>query len=173
MPSVEGKILSIVDRSTVVINRGSRDGVVKEMRFYIYTEIGPFTDPDTGEALGSMPRVWGKVVVYSVAEKLCLAETEYRYMPGYQLDLARIFGGTRVQIQLPVDEAEIRRSPEKIRVGTLVRGALPEPKELERKIPKELAASTEPDEKVDDSVDSVGKGTEESLAGEDAVEEDL
>lgn len=121
MEQIEGKIAAILDRTTIVINRGSLDGVSRGLVFYIYTELGPFADPDTGEDLGTIPQVWGRVLVSNVADRLCLASTEYEYTGGWELDvLGGLFGGRRVQIKLPIDETGISGWPSKVQVGTKV-----------------------------------------------------
>jgi len=120
MDQIKGKIAAILDRTTVVINRGSLDGVSKGLKFYIYTELGPFNDPDTGENLGTIPRVWGKVVVSTVADRLCLARTEYEYITPFEMKFLRGMLGERVQLELPVDRTEISGWPTEVHVGTEV-----------------------------------------------------
>lgn len=120
MEQIKGKIAAILDRTTMVINRGSLDGVSRGLVFYIYTELGPFRDPDTGKDLGTIPHVWGRVVVANVANRLCIAGTEYKYTGGWELDLGQLFGGRRVRIELPIDETQISGWPIKVDVGTEV-----------------------------------------------------
>ena len=122
MEQIRGKIAAVLDRTTIVINRGSLDGVSRGLVFYIYTELGPFTDPDTGEDLGTIPQVWGRVVVSNVADRLCIAGTEYEYTTTWGLDRALLRGvlGERVQIKLPIDESQISGWPTKVDVGTEV-----------------------------------------------------
>ena len=121
MEQIKGKIAAILDQTTMVINRGSLDGVSRGLVFYVYTELGPFTDPDTGEDLGTIPQVWGRVVVSNVANRLCVARTEYEYAQGWEVDvLSGLFGGRRVRIKLPIDETEILGWPTKVQVGTEV-----------------------------------------------------
>lgn len=114
MERIEGKIAAILDRTTVVINRGSRDGVSKGDEFYIYSELGPFFDPDTGEELGTTPIVHGRVTVSSVEERLCLARTEYRVQ---QIGFGWLSAILGPRVELPVDESEMKGWPTKIKVG--------------------------------------------------------
>jgi hypothetical protein len=128
MEQIEGKIAAILDRTTVIINRGSLDGVSKGLTFYVYTELGPFNDPDTGEDLGTIVNVWGKVVVSNVADRLCMARTGYEYVPGIEASLlGGLFRGRRVQVKLPVDEGDISGWPVTLGVGTQVISQRPAP----------------------------------------------
>lgn len=111
---IEGKIAAILDTTTVVINRGRLDGVKIGDIFYIYSTIGPFSDPDTDEDLGTTARVWGKVETSIVADKFSVAKTPYdTSLTGFLA--INLFRNTR--IRLPVDETEISRGLERIKVG--------------------------------------------------------
>lgn len=113
-----GKIAAILDRTTVVINRGSRDGVSQKDMFWIYSELGPFVDPDTNEDLGTTKKVWGKVVVTSVEERFCVAKTEYQARNFAVLaGLTSFFETTVEQVKLPVDESQIAKGLTKVEVG--------------------------------------------------------
>ena len=67
---VEGAIAKIVDRSTVVINRGSKDGVKLRMKFVIFAEADDVTDPQTGKPLGKWELVKGYVQAAHVQEAM-------------------------------------------------------------------------------------------------------
>ena len=97
MERIEGKIAAILDRTTVVINRGSRDGVSRSDEFYIYSEVGPFVDPDTGETLGTTRKIWGKVAVSTVEDRFSIAQT------GYSSILDFVGRGLLGRQPLPVD----------------------------------------------------------------------
>lgn len=75
---IEGKIAALLDKTTVVINRGAYHNVGIGDTFYIYSQIGPFTDPETGDDLGTTTKVWGKVEVTIVEDGFCVARTQYR-----------------------------------------------------------------------------------------------
>lgn len=113
MERIEGKVAAILDHTTVVINRGSRDGVSTGDEFYIFSETGPVFDPDTGEDLGTITTAWCNVTVSNVEERLCLARSGYEMLG---IGSLRRLLGTRVR--LPVDESEIERVPTKIGVGS-------------------------------------------------------
>jgi len=113
---ITGKVAAILTKFSVVINKGYNDGVVLDDTFYIFTEIGPFYDPDTNEDLGTTKKIWGKVRVTTLEKRFCIAETDYTINPN--IDLMRAFGGTRVQ--LPVDEREFARDVSKVTIGTSV-----------------------------------------------------
>jgi hypothetical protein len=118
MSKIEGKIAAILSPTKVVINRGSKDGVRVGDYFYIYSEWGPFTDPDTKQNLGSTKRIWGKVEVSIVESRFCIAETATRLInPAFTTSLAILFGSSKEQINLPVHEGQMWKGFEKIEIG--------------------------------------------------------
>jgi hypothetical protein len=142
MQKLEGKIAAILDRSTVVVNRGSDDGVSRNDVFWIYSDLGPFFDPDTQENLGVTKKIWGKVVVSTVEKRFCLAKTEYQTKNLAALTgLANLFGTTIEQIQLPVEESEISRHLTKVGVGSKAMFEKHQKKISEKKIQALPAAS--------------------------------
>jgi hypothetical protein len=118
MSQIEGKIAAILSPAKVVINKGSKDGIEVGDYFYIYSELGPFTDPDTNQKLESTKQIWGRVEVSLVENRFCIAETGTRLInPVFSASLAALFGTTRVKIKLPVEEGQIWKSLERIEVG--------------------------------------------------------
>jgi hypothetical protein len=119
-PTVTGKIAAILDKSTVVINRGRNHDIKRGDEFYIYSLLGPFIDPDTGEDLGTTTKVWGKVIVSTLEDKFCIASTDVSLNLGSFLsgtNWGALFSGSK--IQLPVEESDITKHVEKIKVGFL------------------------------------------------------
>ncbi len=55
-----GKVLKVIDDYTLVINKGSSDGVTSRCRFLIYHLGEEVFDPDTGEGLGELEIVCGE-----------------------------------------------------------------------------------------------------------------
>ena len=119
MPITEGKIAAILSPVKVVINRGSRDGVEEGDYFLIYSELGPFPDPDTKENLGTTKQIWGRVEVSIVEKRFCIAETETKLRNPFfeSTAIAALLGTTVQQIKLPVNEGQIWKSLEKIEIG--------------------------------------------------------
>lgn len=113
--NIEGKIAAILDKSTVVINRGSDQGVEKGTEFYIYSKLGPFFDPDSGESLGETTKIWEKVQATIVERRFCIAET--KYLTGYFFPMFTLEKMFRTRVELPVDESDITRLMERIKVG--------------------------------------------------------
>ncbi len=54
------KVAKVVDEYTVVINRGTDDGVQKGQTYLIYGIEDEVTDPETGESLGHLEVVRGR-----------------------------------------------------------------------------------------------------------------
>jgi len=113
---IEGKIAAILSSSKVVINKGSNDGVEQGDFFYIYSEQGPFEDPDTKKSLGTTRQYWGKVLVKSIEKRFCIAETEIVFRNPFR-NLAILFGETTEKARLPIDESQIWKGVEKVEVG--------------------------------------------------------
>lgn len=72
---ITGKVARILGDEEVVLNVGSEDGVEEDMEFVIFSESDHIIDPDTGEDLGAIEIVKGRVEVYHVMEKISRART--------------------------------------------------------------------------------------------------
>lgn len=55
-----GRVLKVIDEYTLVINKGSDDGVIMTNRFLIYHLGEDMIDPDTKENLGTLEIVCGE-----------------------------------------------------------------------------------------------------------------
>jgi len=121
---LEGQVAAILDEKTVVINKGSSDGVSKGDKFYIYSEIGPFNDPNSGEELGVHREVLGSVVVDNLEERFCIASTPTRVsLSGLAGLSAKILTNKkREKPSLPIDESQKHESSGsfKVEIGTPV-----------------------------------------------------
>ncbi len=71
----KGKIARILSDTEIVMNVGARDHVGVGQEFVIYEESEPITDPETGEDLGRLERVKGRVKVTHVMERIAIAKT--------------------------------------------------------------------------------------------------
>ena len=136
MENADGKIAAILSRTRVVINRGSLNGVEKGDSFLIYTQIGPFYDPDTKENLGTTTELWGRVSVTTVEDRFCVAETGYEHKGPLwnQIVLSNMFGSTTERIILPVREEQIQTGLTKIQVGFLAKLVKKENDNTEKKV---------------------------------------
>lgn len=66
----DGKVVSIVDGTTVVVNLGSDHGIKLGQTFLIFG-LGPMiTDPDTGESLGELELVRGRAEVKHIQPRM-------------------------------------------------------------------------------------------------------
>jgi hypothetical protein len=76
MKEIKGSVAKILNSTQVVINRGSKGGVVKGMVFEVLDKNATqIKDPETGDLLGSIDRPKVEVRVSIVEEKLCIAGT--------------------------------------------------------------------------------------------------
>jgi hypothetical protein len=90
MERITGKVVDVKNLFTVVINKGSEDGVEEDMRFVIYELGEELFDPETGVQLGKMEYVKTKVKVSHVSDKYSIAETYETYTP---VTFSALFGG--------------------------------------------------------------------------------
>jgi len=73
---IRGKVARILNSRDLVINVGSRDGVIVGTYFDVLDPKGEdIQDPDTGEVLGSVERPKVRVQVVKVQERLSVAST--------------------------------------------------------------------------------------------------
>jgi hypothetical protein len=125
MPGIEGKVAKIIDEYTVVINKGSDNGVEENMRFIIYEKGKEIIDPDSKESLGYFEYVKGKVKVDIVNEKYSIAKSYHQAIVG----VPNYFNiGAIAPKELPLDE-ETKKGLEKsgitiVKEGDLVRQIL-------------------------------------------------
>lgn len=72
---VKTKIARILSRTQVVLAAGAIQGVLEGMEFVIYDLSDPILDPETGEVLGQLELVKGKVTVSHVQDRISTATT--------------------------------------------------------------------------------------------------
>lgn len=74
---IKGKIIRILDASTVIINLGSVHGVTDNSVFSILGGPEAVIDPFTNESLGTVSMVKGRVKATSVSEKFTIAASKW------------------------------------------------------------------------------------------------
>ncbi len=125
MPGIEGKVAEIIDEYTVVINKGSDNGVEENMWFIIYQQGKEIMDPDSNISLGYFEYVKGKVKVDIVSEKYSIAKSYEHAVVGIPSPFSI---GRYITKELPLDE-ETKKGLDKsvitkVKVGDLVRQIL-------------------------------------------------
>ena len=73
---IAGKIVRIISNAEVILNVGAEAGVKKGMEFVIYAESDRMIDPETGEDLGVIETIKGRLTVTHVMDKMSRAKTE-------------------------------------------------------------------------------------------------
>ncbi|SRR6266446_666822 len=71
-----GKVARIVSENEVVLTVGRTDLVTEGTEFVIFSVGDPIVDPDSGEILGRLETVKGRVVVTHVMERASVAKTK-------------------------------------------------------------------------------------------------
>jgi len=125
---VSGKVAKILNSRELVLNIGSKHGVVNNMIFNVIDSAGlDITDPDSGDIIGSLRRVKLQVKVTYVEESLSIATTfkkkeihvgGFGFAPDhlYGSEIARLFmqPSTRTEIEtLKKPDSEIAPLDEK------------------------------------------------------------
>ena len=75
---IQTTVARIISPTQVVLAAGSEQGVREGMVFVIYQLGDPVIDPETGESLGQLELIKGRVKVFHVQEKLSRATTPSR-----------------------------------------------------------------------------------------------
>lgn len=82
---IEGKIVRILDQYSIVINKGSRDGVKEGMTFVIFIPTADeVEDPYTKEALGRLEVVKDYVVASHVQDRITTCVSKKKDMGSSQ-----------------------------------------------------------------------------------------
>ena len=72
---IKTSVARIFSPRHVALSAGAQNGVKEGMVFVIYALGDPIADPQTGESLGQLEIVKGRVRVFYVQDKVCQAET--------------------------------------------------------------------------------------------------
>lgn len=73
---ITGCVARILSEHELVLNVGRQHGVKEGMEFVIFSESDPILDPQTGDNLGPLEIVKGRVKVFHMQEKISRARTE-------------------------------------------------------------------------------------------------
>ena len=72
---IEGKVARILNERDLVINKGADGGVKEGMKFAVAEPDVVIKEPDTGEALGSIPREKIRIRIVEVQQKYSIGKT--------------------------------------------------------------------------------------------------
>ena len=126
---IQGKIVRILSETEVVLNVGFAAGVQDDMEFVIYATAGEIVDPDSGNSLGELETVKGRVKVHHVMERISRARTltyEARQPSIYDaLAMHSMFGVRTVtqrrELNIAKGESQPVSEDTTVHVGDLVR----------------------------------------------------
>ncbi len=115
------RIVRLLSETRVVINGGTQDELNFNDILEIFEEPEPVVDPVTGETLGVIPQIKGKIRVISLGEKMAICEN-------IETQTARMIVGfqtARTEVEkLNISHFDIQRLPidhQPITVGDKVR----------------------------------------------------
>jgi len=128
---ITGNVARILSDQELVLNVGREHGVEEGMEFVIFSESDPVFDPHTGEDLGPLEIVKGRVKVFHVQERISRARTETYEVELPSLALGEVLSGSPFlrarreirRLKLKVDEPAIKPIEEQytVKVGDKVR----------------------------------------------------
>lgn len=129
---METRVAKIISETTVVLAAGSDHGVRRGTKFVIYDPGPVIQDPETGEPLGNLEIVKGRVQATHVMPSMCVAKTAVTTTTRHSVfgptgDIARFLGTTTVELAErlkvnPEDCDEAYGNPDTtVRVGDLAR----------------------------------------------------
>jgi hypothetical protein len=75
---IKTRVAQILSTTQLVLAAGSEDGVREGMEFVVYALGRQISDPETGQSLGQLEMVKGRVKVSYVQEKMCQATAIHR-----------------------------------------------------------------------------------------------
>ena len=70
---IKTKVAQVLSTTQLILAAGSEEGVREGMEFVIYALGRQIADPDTGQSLGQLEMVKGRVKAAYVQEKMCQA----------------------------------------------------------------------------------------------------
>lgn len=120
---IEGKVAHIVNNTTAIINRGSKDDVrIGDTFAVLAEEVDQIKDPDSGEILGELPLEKIRLKVTGVDEKMSTLETYRTVVTGGLTDTnLDIFGPRReTQERMRFDRTERPSVDKTVRIGDRV-----------------------------------------------------
>ncbi|MEJ7846532.1 MAG: hypothetical protein WKF92_00410 [Pyrinomonadaceae bacterium] len=152
---IKGKILRIIDKTTLVINLGTNDKVEKGAIFYVLGEPEVIKDLDSDEVLGTVNVTKTSVKATQVFERFSLASSVWTETT-YPSDFSRmlfpsVLSGQMMNVgsELNVEESDLEpwrsRTELPVKVGDEVEVTISEEEETEAE-PESAQDGAEPDE---------------------------
>ena len=114
---VTGQIIRILDKRTVIINRGKEDGITDQTVFRILGGPEEIIDPISHETLGAVTVVKSRVKAQRAYDKFTIATTkwtDYDRTPGRLSQTALLDSLLGATIPVKVDEGELLVDPEQV-----------------------------------------------------------
>ncbi len=101
-------VIKVIDDYRVVINKGSKDGVVDKTRFLIYKLDEELFDPETKESLGKLEIVKGTGSPVHIQERMATIESDkFVRSKDKRTVIKKRGGGTLIGLTMPSTEEVI------------------------------------------------------------------
>lgn len=119
--TIRGEVADIRDQETVVINKGSDDGVESGMKFMIYRQGESVEDPTTGEDMGRVEIPIARIKPLHVMENMTLMQSDEKKVTDTS-PFGFLNQKKTVTQSLPIEgDVSDEESPKGVQVGDLVR----------------------------------------------------
>lgn len=106
---IKGKIIRILDTTSLIINLGKEHGITYSSIFYVLGDSEPVIDPETNAELGSVKVAKIRVKASQVFDKFTIATTSW-VNTVYKYEL---FADDQME-EIKIDEGELKVNPEDI-----------------------------------------------------------
>jgi hypothetical protein len=149
MKLIIGKIAAVVTDDTVVINRGSADGVTRGMEFTVQLDVPKITDPDNPErTLSGVFYEKARLTVGQIFDNFSFASLSPK---------AQSFSlGIMKSVYPDTDHPLVTRSDWQVRVGDVVRQVVKSTRRKEEKEKAKHEKLGEDEASLDENADSSG-----------------
>lgn len=76
--AITAKVIKVIDSKTIVINKGSNDGVQSRQKYLVYYNGEELFDPDTNETLGVLEIICGQAEPKHIQPRITTLESSQR-----------------------------------------------------------------------------------------------
>ena len=116
------KVVKIINDTSLIVNGGSNDDIIKGDVMQISGKGEDIFDPETKENLGSLEIIKARLTVTDVYEKMCVCETTY--ISDYMSTLLsnNIFSSTQKKLTIePTEISGLGAGDKTIRIGDIAK----------------------------------------------------
>lgn len=114
---IKGKIIRILNKEQVIVDKGSNDGVVIGMKFGIIGISEDIIDPKTGDNLGKFEMYKQKLKVVALSEKISIMQSDEYYDPFAGIAALTPYKMITVEMNVALEQINPLESDELVKEG--------------------------------------------------------